>query len=427
MHTLTCLGVALTLALGAICSLAAPAHAKDMFGNPTIRVIVIDKSELDANGNVPFLKMAHSANNWNPGLGFEGEPFKNPDGSRGWVFEVDIRAASKPDFAFKFCRGTWDTVEVDDQGRDIGNRTLPPGTEFKEGTEVRLELLGFVDQRGTRFPAAPPSAFEPTIVGTVEVFTMASKKVGERTIRVWMPPNYAMGKAKGLRYPIMYFCDGQNMFSRADNQFGVEWQADEAATDLIGKKKIPPMLIVGIDHSGVNRSVDYHPPGTSFQDKASAGDVYLKFVIDELMPEIKRRYAVKTGPESTGLGGSSFGGNAALYGAMHRPDVFSRVLIESPALFIGDGVLVTSAAKSTTWPSRIFLAVGDRELGEPDRDAEYVDRVKELEAALHASGLSPERLRVVIEPGGRHHEDTWAKRLPDALTFLWRAGAPGSR
>ncbi len=424
MHTLTCFFLIVAAVLA---TLAAPAHAKDMFGNPTIRVIVADKSELETpNDNAPFLKMASSANHWNPGLGFEGDPFTNPDGTRGWIFEVDLKAASRPDFEFKFCRGTWDTVEVDDQGRDISNRKLPPDTTFKEGAEVHLEVLGFVDQRGTRFPAAPPSAHAPTITGAVEVFTMASKEVGERTIRVWMPPNYDMGRNKGLRYPVMYFCDGQNVFSRADNQFGVEWQADEAASQLIATKKIKPMLIVGIDPSGENRSVDYNPPGTSFQDKASAGDKYLKFVIDELMPEIKKRYAVKTGPESTGLGGSSFGGNAALYAAMKRPDVFSRVLIESPALFIGEGVLVTDAAKVTTWPARVFIAVGDQELGEPDRDAEYVERVKELETVLHGAGLGQDTLRVVIEPGGHHHEDTWAKRLPDALKWLW--GPPsGSR
>ena len=103
MHTLTCLGVAVALMLSSLCSLAAPAHAKDMFGNPTIRVIVLDKSEFETPScTAPFLKMAHRAKDWNTGLGFEGEPFKNPDGTRGWVFEVDIRAASRPDFAFKF-------------------------------------------------------------------------------------------------------------------------------------------------------------------------------------------------------------------------------------------------------------------------------------------------------------------------------------
>jgi len=425
MHTLT--GFLLIVA-AAIALLAGPAHAKDMFGNPTIRVIVTDKSELkEVNDSVPFLKMAHSANNWNPGLGFEGEPFKNDDGTRGWVFEVDIKAASRPDFEFKFCRGTWDTVEVDDQGRDIANRKLPEGTVFKEGTEVHLELLGFVDQRGTRFPAAPKSSFEPTIVGQVDVFTMASKAVGERTIRVWTPPGYGMGKAKGLRYPVMYFHDGQNMFSRADNQFGVEWQADETATRLITEKKIPPMILVGIDHSGANRSVDYNPPGTTFQDKANAGDKYLAYLIDELMPEIKKRYAAKQGPDSTGLGGSSFGGNATLYAAIERPDVFGRVLIESPALAYFDNALVDAARKGTKWPERVYLAMGDSEYGDAAKDAKLIASVNALADVFRKAGLGDDRFRFVLDQGGKHHEDFWAKRLPDALTFLWSKGTAGSR
>jgi hypothetical protein len=38
---------------------------------------------------------------------------------------------------------------------------------------------------------------------------------------------------------------------------------------------------------------------------------------------------------------------------------------------------------------------------------------------LHEAGLGDERLKVVVQEGGRHNEASWAARLPDALAFLF--------
>ena len=40
--------------------------------------------------------------------------------------------------------------------------------------------------------------------------------------------------------------------------------------------------------------------------------------------------------------------------------------------------------------------------------------------ALAAGGVAgDDRLRYVEEPGAIHHEEAWARRLPDALRFLF--------
>ncbi len=388
---------------------------------PVIRILVEDHSQLvGPKDPLPPLFLASSANEWNPGTYPAGGTFTNPDGTRGWIIEIDAATARAASFEFKLTRGSWETVEVDEQGRDIGNRRIGNPDVGANAREVRIAVQGFVDQRGTRFPTNPaPMAHPVTITGDVEVFTIASKAVGERTVRVWLPPGYADSVAKGVSFPVMYFCDGQNMFSRADNQFGVEWQADETADRLIRKGTIPAMLMVGVDHSGVNRAVDYNPPGTSFRGVDHHGDTYLAFLVDELMPEIAHRYAVKPGPENTALGGSSFGGNFTLYAIMERPGVFSRALIESPAIWLADGALVKQAERTKTWPERVFMAMGDSEYADAAKDDGLVNLAKELDDALKASGLGPDRYRFVIEPGGKHHEDTWARRLPAALEFLW--------
>jgi predicted alpha/beta superfamily hydrolase len=421
MLTHTALPVMLIAAAAALALTVASVWAQPPAPSAAIRILVEDRSSLvKPTDPLPDLYIASSANGWNPSAEKTTETFTNPDGTRGWVFVVDGATARAASFEFKFTRGGWDTVEVDDQGRDIGNRRIGNPDAATNAAEVRMVVHGFVDQRGSRFAANPPSGHPETITGTVDVFTVSSAILGaERTIRVWTPPGYAEGKARGDTFPAMYFCDGQNMFSRSHNQFGVEWQADETADRLIRAGEIPALILVGIDHSGVNRAVDYNPPGTSFRGVDHAGDRYLAFVIDELMPEIAKRYAVRSGPDHTGLGGSSFGGNATIYAATARPGVFGRVLIESPALWLGEGALIGLARVHTQWPQRVFMAMGDAEYAEASRDAGLISYANQLDAAIKAAGLGPDRYRFVIEQGGKHHEDTWAGRFPDAMKFLW--------
>ena len=37
---------------------------------------------------------------------------------------------------------------------------------------------------------------------------------------------------------------------------------------------------------------------------------------------------------------------------------------------------------------------------------------------MRKQGLDETRMRAFIEPEGRHNEQTWARRLPEALVFL---------
>ena len=56
-------------------------------------------------------------------------------------------------------------------------------------------------------------------------------------------------------------------------------------------------------------------------------------LVDELKPWIDARYRTRADAASTGIGGSSLGGLAALELGMTRPDVFGRVAALSPSLW----------------------------------------------------------------------------------------------
>jgi predicted alpha/beta superfamily hydrolase len=137
------------------------------------------------------------------------------------------------------------------------------------------------------------------------------------------------------------------------------------------------------------------------------------------MPFIERSYRVARGARNTGLGGSSLGALISLHTVIARPGVFGRLLLESPSLFISNRQLLKDSRACKSWPQRIFLAVGTRESGQPERDQRIVDDVRSLAHIFHLAGLREKRLRVVIQEGASHNEGAWAGRFPEAASFLF--------
>jgi hypothetical protein len=46
--------------------------------------------------------------------------------------------------------------------------------------------------------------------------------------------------------------------------------------------------------------------------------------------------------------------------------------------------------------------------------------VRELERIIRRSGVEDDRLLIKIDEGATHSEAAWAKRFPEALTFLFK-------
>lgn len=243
----------------------------------------------------------------------------------------------------------------------------------------------------------------------------------QRMLRVWLPPGYDDRKNRSRRYPVFYLNDGQNLFDPSTAFGGIEWQVDKTAERLIREARIVPLIIVGIDNAQENRIREYVPyRSTDIPVRTVLGKKYPQFLLDEVMPFIRKRYRIALGPENTGLGGSSLGGLISLYTAMTRPRVFGRLLVESPSLFIGDRRILRESTRVKRWPERIFLGVGTRELGEDTvSNQRIVDDVRTLEQILRNAGLSGDRLEVDIDEGASHSESAWARRFPEALAFLF--------
>lgn len=419
-----------------------------------VRLIALDRSGIRAGADgaeTPrgTLFIGSSANDWNPrGTWSMGHVTPTGDQPGGWMFEIP-REVVEAGLEFKFTRGSWETVEVGPDGRDIGDRELGGvfggvewgGTSPSFPPEVTLVVEGFADQRGTRWNwegrggegEGEPAGDRTVTGGVLTVFEIESEVLGGagRVVRVWKPDGYEEAATRGERLPVMYMLDGQNVFDEGSSAFGMEWGADEAVSELTAAGALDPMLVVGLDNSGLTRALDYLPvdPGARRPEMRGGGlERYMRHVVEEVIPEVESRYSVVRSAEGRGLGGSSFGGVAALVGSMGRGDVFGRVLVESPSLWVGDGAVLrlVREAPAGGWPERVALAMGSAEYGRASDDARLVELTRELAAVLRSRGLGPGRLRVEIEEGARHNERAWAGRLGRQLAWLWGSEAGGS-
>ena len=252
-----------------------------------------------------------------------------------------------------------------------------------------------------------------------------------RMLRVLLPPGYDAPENRNREYPVLYLNDGQDLFDSATAMFNpMEWQVDETVARLTAEHRIPPMLVVGIDNAGRRqRAHEYLPYPDEYlspPDPSPQGARYPEFLVDEVMPFIRSHYRVRPGAANTALGGSSYGALVALYTVLARPGVFGQLLLESPSLYVDSTHILRDADHATKWPERVYLGVGTNEMGRPScdpkatTDPEAVADVKALATVLRRAP-EPPIVRVVVDPCAVHNEMAWARRLPGALTFLYRS------
>lgn len=219
--------------------------------------------------------------------------------------------------------------------------------------------------------------------------------------------------------------DAQNVFDHHTSFVG-EWQVDETMQMLAPEGY--EAIIVALPHQDDFRPVEYNPyeplmPGVP----PGRGTDYAAFVIETVKPLIDKQFRTQTAPARTGVLGSSLGGLISLYIFLMHQDVFGLCGAFSPAYSFDENGLLETVTERASGYGRIYVDIGTSEgdvvakywPNEADPDQFYVDGVRTIRDRLLAHGYrSGENLIYVEETGGRHNEDAWARRLPDALRFL---------
>jgi predicted alpha/beta superfamily hydrolase len=318
--------------------------------------------------------------------------------------------------------GRW-RAEVRFERRPAGGQPVPhkfrivraglgPDEGWEPGANHPALLEGAAPSVARVFGSAPAPA-PSRLTGTV--LTLEALPAGHalaRPVWVWLPPGYDAEPQR--RYPVLYLHDGQNVFDA--RAAGAEWGVDEAAQRLVLAGEVQPFIVVAVP-SGRDRIHELTPTRGGLHARFLGGGLagYGAWLLDALKPEIDRRFRTRPEPAHTAVGGSSLGGIASLWLALHRADRVGAALVVSPSVW-WDGFLPRRDVRATPPPDprpRLWLDMGAHE-GEG-----IFTESRALRDALAAQGWAGPRLVYVEDPDGRHDVLSWAARVDGMLRFLY--------
>jgi enterochelin esterase family protein len=128
-------------------------------------------------------------------------------------------------------------------------------------------------------------------------------------------------------------------------------------------------------------------PNNRAQEYDAVNDNYARFLVDEMIPELKKKYNITDNPEGRVIGGTSSGAICAFTVAWFKPDQFRKVIsMIGSYVSIGyrparDGQPAVSGGEIyPTWirreqpkPIRIFLQDGANDLANSQPTAPFTD------------------------------------------------------
>ncbi|HRO09485.1 MAG TPA: alpha/beta hydrolase-fold protein [Saprospiraceae bacterium] len=229
----------------------------------------------------------------------------------------------------------------------------------------------------------------------------------KRRIAVLLPYDYYESDKK---YPVLYLHDGQNLFDEYA-PYG-NWGIDKSLVSL-SEEGIFNAIIVAIDHGGELRIQEYLPYSTPRYTQAE-GDLYIRFMLEDLKPMIEEKYRVLGDRASTGIGGSSLGGLISLYAGFQHPDKFGKMMIFSPSLWISEAIYTLAKTFTPGGPTDIYLYAGGME------SANHYGQVMRLDNILQEK-RKYDGFDVIFahNPSGRHSEINWGQQFPIAFKWLF--------
>ena len=244
-----------------------------------------------------------------------------------------------------------------------------------------------------------------------QLFTSFHSNVlgNDRVVWVYLPASY--GENTRETYPVLYMHDGQNLFNPQAPWGG--WHVDDALNAAGEDGSIRDLIVVAPENAGAKREWEYTPTYDSSEMDGGGGDLYLKFLVEELKPQVDAMLRTQPARTTTGILGSSLGGLISAYAGTTRADTFGIVGAMSPSTWWDNDVIVDDVkAMTMPRPARAYVDYGDNDDGGEDTML--------LVAAYLGDGyVEGTTFHSYIQPGGQHQENYWAQRFPGAAQFLF--------
>lgn len=298
---------------------------------------------------------------------------------------------------YKYTRGDWTKVEVTREGDEIENRKLPKNAAFNTDRVMR-----WADQ------GRPYKKEYLPIIQTISEAFERPQLIKTRRIAALLPHNYHQ---TNRHYPVLYLQDGQNLFDDFA-PFG-NWGVDKQLAFLMEKGQ-GDVIVVAIDHAESERIREFTPSGTNTHFGKGDGKAYVRFLKETLKPFVDQHFRTIPDRWHTGIGGSSMGGLISIYAGLMFPEVYSKLMIFSPSLWVAPNIHFHSLKLNETLDTKIYIYAGGSE------SQNMVPNIRRFKTALQRQNSSANLdFKLNIDPQGRHNEAKWGEEFPRALQWLF--------
>ncbi len=293
-----------------------------------------------------------------------------------------------------------------------GGEELPKALRWLWDNDSKSTEIPIVESKPKWEPHPDAIAREDVPHGKVISMPPWESTIFPDTIRDWsvyVPAQYKESEPAA----VMIFQDGERM----RNDKG-RWRVPTVFDNLIAKGEMPPTLAIFInpghekskplqDQRFSNRSLEYD----------SLGDRYVRFLLEEILPEVEKEYRISKDPGLRALGGSSSGAICAFTAAWERPDAFRKVYstVGSFTNLRGGNVYPALVRKTEPKPLRVYLSDTSGDIDNPFGSWPWSNRL--MASALDYMGYDS---RLDWAEGYAHNDDFGSTVFPDAMRWLWR-------
>lgn len=333
-------------------------------------------------------------NAWNP----KDPNFKMTKIDNAHYF-IDIADDKLPDIVeYKFTKGGWENVEIDKYDNITANKKVKK-TDKESNNKVEKWRINWGPFKKEFFP-------------NVELIDEAfySPQL-DKTRKVWalLPYNYHETEQD---YPVLYLQDAQNLFNES-SAFG-NWEIDKKLA-LLAEYGRGNLIVIAVEHGNNDRIKEYIFDNEEVTEGAE-GKKYLRFITDTLKPFVDKNYRTKKDRDNTGIGGSSLGALISIYAGFLYPEVYSKLLIFSPSLWVEPNNDFPLMKFSKAFYTKVYLYGGAKE------GSRMVERIEKFETALQTWELQDYfdfETKTSINAEGTHQEFYWSQEFPRAIEWLY--------
>lgn len=275
-------------------------------------------------------------------------------------------------------------------------RFVVDGQERVDPRNPHFVPSGFGPSSELRMPdyVDPPELIDTTVypAGELHEHTLSSDALNQiRSFFVYTPA----GQLVGAKLPSLYVHDGTEALSLI--------QMQQLMDTLIGRKEIPPMVVVFIPP--IDRQTEY-----------DRNEAFANFVANEIVPFVQETYSTDPNPAKTTTMGASMGGLVSLFLGVRHPDTFGLIAGQSGAYSRGEDAILREIEMQPRLPLKLHLIIGTYETAiYPNPEGDFFAANQRLEEILTRKGYDFS----YTEFAQGHSWRLWESQIGDALKYLY--------